>query len=316
MTHRHAPRRPARRLGRPPGPHAHPRRAGGPRACCSRKRSPRCPLTLPSHSTILSGLEPPQPRRARQRHLRRSRATCRPLATLLKAARLRHRRPSWAPTCSTAASAWPAASTLYDDASIGARTAAACSSRSAGASEVAARAVAWIGQQHAVPSSPGFTSTTPTLPTIRPPPFRERHPGVPTMARWPTPMRAWAASWRPRGSAARAGASAGGRARRSRRIPGRARRADPRASSSTSPRCASRSSLAGPGVPQGERRPGPARTADLLPTLARPPRRRRSRLAWTASTSGGDAERRGRMRRRCTRARSVGRRCARSGGAA
>ena len=133
------------------------------------------PLTLPSHATILSGLEPPH-------HGVRDNGTYvfprgpETLATRLQAAATRRAR-SWPRTCWTGASASPAASTHYDDAIERRQEGASVLESERRGEAVVAAAEEWLGAQ----GGPFFAWVhlyDPHAPYDPPPPFREKHAGA------------------------------------------------------------------------------------------------------------------------------------------
>ena len=163
------------------------------RARSSRRRWPPCPLTLPSHATILSGLEPPAPRRARQRHLRLSARTGPRWPRVLNARGLRDRRPSSAAYVLDRRFGLARGFDAYDDAIERRRARArACSSRS-GAADAVVRRGARTGSAQQTGPVPGLGPSLRSARAVRSAPSvpRAARPAALRRGGRATPMPAW-----------------------------------------------------------------------------------------------------------------------------
>ena len=168
VSDRHAARRPPPALRLREGRDAGARRARREASLFENAYS-HCPLTLPSHASLLTGLLPPAPRRARQPRLRARAASSGTLAAPLPRRGLRDRGRRLR---LRAARAPPASAEGFDATTTRSTSDAARRGRSASSSATApSRRVARSAgstRSAAAASSPSSTSTSRTRPTLRP----------------------------------------------------------------------------------------------------------------------------------------------------
>ena len=225
------------------------------------------PLTLPSHTSLLTGLLPPHHglRNNGVGALRPGTAT---LATLLAGAGYRTGAFVGAFVLDHRFGLKPGSRSTTTRSSAIRRPAPSSRRSGRGARWWTGRSPGWRKDDDAARSSSGSTSTTPTPPTRRRRPGRARHPGRPydgEISAVDEQVGRLLAELDRRGLDGKHG---GGGGRRSRRGPGRARRADPR----PAPLRADAARAAAAARPLGGSRPRvvetPVSLVDLAPTLA------------------------------------------------